>query len=114
MYKNGFSVASYRGEGILATVVKDEWIDLIRLFFLRYGFVSRLLIAVIRPIFSEIEDTYDNISFVIVNGGLYSPTKHLQDFRYLAHYLAHFFAYFLLRLYKYDNTNIKQFQILYV
>ena len=56
-----------------------------------------LLIAVIRPIFSEIEDTYDNISFVIVNGGLYSPTKHLQDFRYLAHYLAHFFAYFLLQ-----------------
>ena len=82
----------------------------LRLFFLRCGFVSKLLIAVIRPIFSEIEDTYDNISFVIVNGGLYSPTKHLQDFRYL----AHFFAYFLLRLYKYDNTNIKQFQILYV
>lgn len=42
------------------------------------------------------------------------PQKHLQDFRYLAHYLAHFFAYLLLRLYKYDNTNIKQFQILYV
>ena len=71
---------TYRGEGILATVVKDEWIDLIRLFFLRCGFVSRLLIAVIRPIFSETEDTYDNILFVIVNGGLYSPTKTPPEF----------------------------------
>ena len=44
--------------------------DLIRLFLLRCGFDSRLLVAVIRPIFSETEDTYDNISFVIVKGGL--------------------------------------------
>ena len=44
--------------------------DLIRLFLLRCGFDSKLLIAVIRPIFSEIEDTYDNIAFVIIKGGL--------------------------------------------
>ena len=49
---------------------KDEWIDLILLFFLKCGFASRLFVALIRPIFSEIDDTYDNISFVIVNGGL--------------------------------------------
>lgn len=34
------------------------------------GFDSRLLVAVIRPIFSEIDDIYDNILFVIVKGGL--------------------------------------------
>ena len=44
--------------------------DLIRLFLPKCGFDSRLVIAVIRPIFSETEDTYDNISFVMVKGDI--------------------------------------------
>ena len=40
-----------------ASIFKDAWIDLIWLFFLKCGFDSKLLIAVIRPIFSEIEET---------------------------------------------------------
>ena len=47
--------------------------DLILLFLLKCGFASRFPVAVIRPIFSEIDDTYDNILFVIVKGCLYSP-----------------------------------------
>ena len=49
------------------------WIDLILLFLLKCGLASRLLFVVICPIFSEIDDTYDNILLVIVKGGLYSP-----------------------------------------
>ena len=49
--------------------------DLILLFFLRCGLASRLSKAVMRPIFSEIDDTDDSISFVIVKGGLYASIK---------------------------------------
>ena len=38
-------------------IFKEEWMDLIRLFFLKCGFASRLPIAVMRPIFSEMDDT---------------------------------------------------------
>lgn len=43
--------------------------DLMRLFRLRCGLDSRLLVAVMRPIFSEIEDTYVSILLVMVKGG---------------------------------------------
>ena len=43
--------------------------DLMRLFRLRCGLDSRLLVAVMRPIFSEIEDTYVSILWVMVKGG---------------------------------------------
>ena len=53
-----------------ASILRAEWIERIRLFFRRCGFDGRLLIAVIRPIFSEIDAAYDTISLVIVKGGL--------------------------------------------
>ena len=53
-----------------ASILRDEWIERIRLFFRRCDFDGRLLIAVIRPIFSEIDAAYDTISLVIVKGGL--------------------------------------------
>lgn len=49
------------------------------------------------PYFSEIEDTYDNISFVIVNGGLYSPTKTPPEFPLSCTLSCTLFAYFLLQ-----------------
>ena len=55
--------------------INEECIDFIRLFFLKCGLFSRLLIAVMRPIFSEMVDTYDNISFVIVKGSVYALIK---------------------------------------
>ena len=42
--------------------------DLMRLFRLRCGLDSRLLVAVMRPIFSEIEDTYVVFSCLIIHG----------------------------------------------
>ena len=53
----------------LASIFRDEWMDLMRLFRLRCGLDSRLLVAVMRPIFSEIEDTYVSILLVMVKGG---------------------------------------------
>lgn len=43
--------------------------DLIQLFFRKCGLVSKWLVAVMRPIFSEMDDTRYSISFVIVKGG---------------------------------------------
>ena len=44
--------------------------DLMRLFRLRCGLDSRLLVAVMRPIFSEIDATRDKMVLVMVKGGV--------------------------------------------
>ena len=71
---------------------------MILLFFLKCGLASRLPAAVMCPIFSETDDTYEMILFVIVKGGLYSPIKHLGI---LAYYLTHY----LPILYKYPGKH---------
>ena len=79
-----------------ASIFNEECIDLILLFLLKCGFDSKLLIAEIRPTFSEIDDTYANISFVIVKGGFYSPINTSNNF---SQHLAYYLAYFLTLLY---------------
>ena len=58
--KNGLSIDYIsdlsQGKGIRFNL-QGRMNGLIRLFFLRCGFDSKLLVAVIRPIFSETEDT---------------------------------------------------------
>ena len=66
--------------------------DLILLFFRKWGFASRLLVAVMRPIFSEIDDIYDSILFVIVKAVYILPLKHLHS---LTYYLAYYLPLFL-------------------
>lgn len=47
-----------------------------------------------RPIFSEIDDIYDSLLFVIVKAVYILPLKHL-------HSLTYYLAYYLSLLYKY-------------
>ena len=60
-YKDGTSSKDKE----LASIFKEECIDLIRLFFLRCGLLSILFVILIEPTFSEIEATNEIILFVM-------------------------------------------------
>ena len=87
----------------LASIFNDECTDLIRLFLLKCGLLSKLWYISILPSLVEIDETRLSIFSVIVYGGLYSSIKSPHLAYYLAYHLTIIIYLYTISIYKYPQ-----------